>query len=316
MLTKLTAKQIKLMYEIKQEWIDRFNSLEFDEEKSKEFIDFLYKLAGKEKPIKIILDSPLALQFANNMFTESQVGSQVRSQVWSQVESQEDLTYFNESMYGRCDDAGWVSFYDFFDRLGLLKSEEFSKYKNYLKGGLFSCILQDKIAFLSRPPVFLKRDDKGNMHNTEDYAIYFKDGYGLNFVYGVYFNPEDFDKLVNGKKATGKQIMQVKNAEQKTALIKVYGYETIISSLKNVSVIDMYKKLSAQTGKETVCELIEFDINERVRARVLKVEDHSVHKVTFLGVPMESNTDTCLKALAWSFGVSEDEYGKAMVIES
>ena len=81
MKTKLTPKEIDLMQEVKSEWIDRFNSLEFDEKKAKDLMDELYTMAGYEKPIKVILDSPLALQYACNMLQKGFKLSQVKSQV-------------------------------------------------------------------------------------------------------------------------------------------------------------------------------------------------------------------------------------------
>jgi len=67
LLIELTAEQKKLMEEVRNEWINRFNSLEFDEEKAKELMDFLYSFIEFKPKFKLILDSPLALQIACNI---------------------------------------------------------------------------------------------------------------------------------------------------------------------------------------------------------------------------------------------------------
>ena len=152
------------------------------------------------------------------------------------------------------------------------------------------------------------------MHSTEDYAIMFKDGFGLHYVHGVFFNKEDFEKYVKGKKATGQQIIAVKNTEQKAVLIKIYGYEKVLSDLPNLKVLDIYEKVSKITGKNTKCELMEFDLTKTLKHKILKVEDHSTHKITFLGMPRQIKT--CLEGLAWSFDVKEGDYAKLVQMES
>ena len=93
-LTRLTPAQQRLLVEVRQDWIDRFNSLEFDEAASRAFVAFLYRLAGHPAPVTVVLDSPLALQVAANLLAgkrgqvSNQVESQVSGQVWDQVESQ------------------------------------------------------------------------------------------------------------------------------------------------------------------------------------------------------------------------------------
>lgn len=307
MLDKLTPKQVKLIKEVRDEWINRFNSLEFDEDKSRDFVDFLYGLSGNKRPIKVILDSPLALQIACNMDKNSQVESQLRSQVRSQVGSQvrsqvesQNLKYFYESYYGRCDDAVWISFYDFFERIGIIEHKLFRELKDYIKCGLFCFIAQENIAYISKPPEFLKRDEKGRMHCIDDYAIYFKDGFGLHYVHGVYFSPELFDRFFMKKVFDGKEIMNLKNTEQKAVLIQEYGYEKIINEIKDKKIIETIKVRNPLRNKDMEYQLIDFKI-DNIHARFVKVEDFSTGKITCLGVPVQKSTETCKGAISWTF---------------
>jgi len=46
------------------------------------------------------------------------------------------------------------------------------------------------------------------------------------------------------------------------------------------------------------------------------VEDHSVHKKTFLNVPIQDDTDSTMGAIAWTFSMPKEEYISKMVMES
>ena len=346
------------MKEVRDEWINRFNSLEFDEQKSKDFVDFLYELSGNKKPIKVVLGSPFALQIACSMNKKSQVESQVESQVWSQVGSQvllqvrsqvksqvllqvrsqvrlqvksqvwsqvgsqvesqvqtKDKEFFLEASYGRCDDAAWVSFFDFFEKIGILKNKLFSKYKELLKGGLFCFIAQKDIAYLSKPPIFLGRDENGAMHCLDDYAVAFTDGWGLHYVHGVYFSKDLFQKAFQNKTITAEEILQLENAEQKAVIMKEFGYEKIINSLKEKKIIDAQTKFFNRGNKEVEYQLIEIPVGN-LKAKFLKVEwwGKGIKRQTVLGVPPESKD--AISAVAWTCYKTKKEYEKEMLMEA
>jgi hypothetical protein len=108
MLEKLNEEQEKQIEIIRNKWIDRaLNSNgEYNEKNLKDGIDWLYSLVNLPPPkFKIIVNSPLAAQFAFNFITEifkilkdkelkvndqinDQVTSQVRNQIWDQVNNQ------------------------------------------------------------------------------------------------------------------------------------------------------------------------------------------------------------------------------------
>src|SRR3972149_11923506 len=88
MITKLSKKQEKLIPIYQKKWLDQFHSLSFDENKAKDFVDWLYALIDKKPPIKIVLDSPLAVQLAVNILKKTNFNSQLNSQLDSQLDSQ------------------------------------------------------------------------------------------------------------------------------------------------------------------------------------------------------------------------------------
>ena len=63
----------------------------------------------------------------------------MRRQVSDQVRG-EQLEYFPFSYYANITDFGWLSFYDFFQSIGILKHDDFEK---YIK--IFDCNIYDMI---------------------------------------------------------------------------------------------------------------------------------------------------------------------------
>jgi len=236
---------------------------------------------------------------------ESQVWDQVRRQVRSQVESQE-TKYYEISYYGDVWSYGWVSFYDFFNRIGIVSHKLFDEFVKKLKANIIYMIQLSGVCIISRMPTHIDRDENGRPHSMERPAIEFKDGYSQHYVGGVFFNPELFNNAFIDCSLTAKDILNITNAEQRVVLIKHYGYDFICDELGSKT-IDSYDGISQVTGKPVHYDLIDFEL-DGTNHRFVKVEDHSVHKVVTLGVPVEDGTETCLGAIAWTFGMTEEEY--------
>jgi len=177
---------------------------------------------------------------------ENQVRNQVASQVWNQVENQVEnqvwnqarnrvrsqiwgkgLNYFNFGYFADYSDFGWVSFYDFFSQIGILKNKEFNQYKKLIDTGIFATIQMDKLCIVSSMPTKICRSGI-KLHNPDGYAVEFADGYGQHYLYGVYFSPEDFEKV---KTMTTKEALNIKNIEQRMAILKLFGAEKILNEI-------------------------------------------------------------------------------------
>ena len=324
MKTYLTEEEQKLMEVVREEWINHFNSLYFDEEKCIKLVNKLYEIGRLPHPKIIMLDSPLALQIACNLQNQvksqvwtqvksqvrSRVESQVKSQVWSRVESQvwsQVGRYYLEAYYGRADDLGWIAWLDYWERIGIHHNKLFLELKELFKCGIFTSIQFDKICLVSKPPVFLNRDQMGRMHCENDYAIYFNDGFGLHYIHGVYFEPELFERSFKKKSISAEEILSLKNAEQKSALIQVYKFDYIFTSLKEKEKIHEHRSFqNKDKNKPLHYELFEFKIGNVIQ-RVVKVQWWEKERLreTVLGVPRETGTSTCMSAIAWTFGIDD-----------
>ena len=273
MLTKLTKAQEALMPKKVDEWVNfaLFSGDEVDQKACYDGIDFIYKLSGLKKPIKIIVDSPLAVQFAipyakalldalgkgvkgsqvhsqvdSQVYSQvcsqvdSQVGSQVRSQVRSQVYSQ---VYSQVgSQVGSPETfaydtmawyAGWCAWIDFFKDLGIVNFDKWDEYVKYMKSGQFMGVYLDGLAVVCRRPQSVHRDEQLNLHSDSAPAIEWRDGYKLWFLKGEAFDEELWTKITT-KTITASEVMKISDVDKRTIAISMLSPKEMLKQLKAV----------------------------------------------------------------------------------
>jgi len=188
----------------------------------------------------------------------SQVGSQVESQVWSQVGSQvgsEKIKYIDFASYGRYWDYGWVSFYSFFEDIGVVKNEDFTKFKNLLSSGVYDMIQLDGVCLVSQLPKVVKRNSQNMLHSDKSPACEFRDGYKLYYLNGVHF-PEELFKKVTNKEMSAKEILEIKDVDQRTQAMRFMPEEDMIKGLKG-ELLDEINKLDID-GNQVNYKLYKF----------------------------------------------------------
>ncbi|MEK6879324.1 MAG: hypothetical protein AABY22_06935, partial [Nanoarchaeota archaeon] len=181
----------------------------------------------------------------------------------------------------------------------------FEEYLDLGNSNIDFLITFEGIAFISKPPIFTGWDNKNRMHCINDYAVYYKDGYGQHYIHGVYFEPKLFDKFFKTKNYTSKEIMILNNTEQKTALIQELGFNSIMGEIKNKKFLDKSLKYwNNDKNKPVEYELFEFELSSNLIQRCLKVEwwEKGIKRQTVLGIPREKQTETCEGARAWTYG--------------
>jgi hypothetical protein len=172
---------------------------------------------------------------------ESQVGSQVRSQVvsqvWSQVGAQvrsqvrsQKIQYEPFAGYGSISDYGWVSFYDFFAEIGVVKNSDFEQFKSLLLSGIYDMIQLDGFCIVSNLPTKILRDEAGRLHNLNGPAIEFKDGYAQYYIHGRAIDDDIFNRAVSGQ-LTREEFISEKNDEIRSAYFELLGSERLMTLL-------------------------------------------------------------------------------------
>jgi len=204
--------------------------------------------------------------------------------------------------------------YDFFKTIDAVKQSH--DFDLLLKSGIVYYFLPFKrTCYVSKPPKFVRlNEDDTRLHSHSGKAVEFEDGFGYYFANGIDFDEELFTKAFVDSSMTPEEILNHRNAEQKVEIIKHYGYDYLIQAT-NAKLLDTYEGTSWVTGKPVKYELYEFDMRlgrGPGTFRFVKVEDHTTHKVVTLGVPATPDCDTCIKAIAWTFEMGEDEYKPLM----
>ena len=156
-----------------------------------------------------------------------------------------------------------------------------------------------ELCLISKPPTKICRDNQNNLHSTTGYAVEFADGYGQHYLWGVYFSPETFQKYIVNK-ASVKEVFALENQEQRAAIIKHIGYETLLAELPKL------KKLDYNADHKAT--LYQFEFDSQSHPQFLMLEDFSSTRRYFIGV-----VDTCktaLEALASSFQTPAETYAQ------
>ena len=260
-LESLTPEQEAKMFEVRDFWLDYINSCKnsTDREQVKIGVDWLYKLAGKEAPVVIYIQSPIGCQLAVAYLKEffklmqedkkllSNVRSNVRSNVLSNVLSNVGSNvpeYESFCSYGSIGDYGWVSFYDFFTQIGVVNNKDFNSFKHILTSGVYDMIQLEGFCIVCDMPSTLLRNATQQLHSVDTMAISFKDGYGQYYINGRSI-PDKYFHSISDKSFTMEDFINESNEEVKSVCIAMmqekYGDEYLVDFFRqNLMEVDTY----------------------------------------------------------------------------
>jgi hypothetical protein len=233
----------------------------------------------------------------------AQVWAQVRAQVEDQVEDQvrdQPIEFERFAYYGNVTDYGWVSFYDFFTRIGIINHEGFNSFKKLLLTGVYDMIQLNGFCIVSRMPTHISRNNNNRLHGEGMPAINFADGYE-----GHYWNGVRVEKqwVENPDSVTRETIITEKNAERRRCIREIIGTK------KYASLLDLVEIDRDHVNNQDVIlyRTAEPDdlINEHIH--YVKVICHSTMREYFLCIPKEAATNAW-GAVAWTFGKNKKEY--------
>jgi hypothetical protein len=223
------------------------------------------------------------------------------------------LSFFSEQYSGLNNWSGWIAFYDYFERLGIIKSKEFDRYKDYLKSGIWSADYFDKYVIISRLPTKVIRDQNGRLHSFTEPAVQWADHLDNHFIHGVGFPAEIWSSIVK-KTISAKEAASLPNLAQRTIACQTIGYDTVLAEL-GAKLIDEKTRIMPN-GKDLCYKLYRINLKDDtayvidgyklVSAKFIKVECPSTGRETLLRVP--PNITKAMAAIAWTFGLEPHEY--------
>ena len=178
------------------------------------------------------------------------VKDSVMDSVWDSVRDSvnEYSSYIDLSNYG------WVSFYDFFEKINLLDNFNFKQYKKLIRSNVFNAYEYENYVFAIQPPVYIETNLAGRLHSTTQAAVQFRDGSEYYFINGRSIPAW----IVNDKSSiTKKRFMKETDADIKGAIYESIGQQGMLDLL-GAKVVDRREIVHANGDREVV-ELLKTD---------------------------------------------------------
>jgi hypothetical protein len=218
MLTELTPEMEKQMIETRDYWLDKFFSCKnrTNKEKAVECIAWLYSMINEPAPEVVFVDSPMACQLT----AQERTGTK---------------EFFEFPVYGNVWDYAWVSFYDFFEKIGIVKHDDFTKYKELMECNIYDMLQLQGLCIVSDMPTKISRDAQNRLHCDDGKAIEWADGYGQYYWRGVTV-PEKW--ILHPEEVTAEEVKGEENLELKRCLMEIVGPERYYEILGGVNIID------------------------------------------------------------------------------
>ncbi len=210
-LEKLTPKQEALCETVAEEYInDLTNATLPDSAAITKWLDVVYSLYERKRPERVeIVESPrAALKMASDLTGEKQA-------------------YLDDCGIG---DGGWVGFYDYFYRIGVLKGEECSDVlalRDFMRVA-WDTVLLDECAIVVQRPIALRLDDAGNLHSATGPCIEWSDGYKDYAWHGTWV-PERV--ILDPRSHSKQEYLSITNTEQRRALSEAAGWAWVAEVL-------------------------------------------------------------------------------------
>jgi hypothetical protein len=239
--------------------------------------------------------------------------SEIRSQLLFQEFNRPFPRDFIVCFLGLANWAGWLSFFDYFRRIGVINDDKnFNMFRDMIRAGIWASCYYEHRVLVCRLPIKVSKDEQGKLHSITGPAVQWRDGLDQYFLHGVNFGENlhndmsepDLWKNVVSKNLSFKEIVGISNIEQRYAALKLYGAEKLLQEA-GAKRID-----KSERGNEL------YKIENLIRGRTLKLlkyKDHSTDRIYVSFVPYQYEKADA--AMAWKFQLSEGEY-KLLKIEA
>ena len=178
----------------------------------------------------------------------------VRASVWASVGDSVRDSVNEYSSYIDLSNYGWVSFYDFFEKINLLDNFNFKQYKKLIRSNVFNAYEYENYVFAIQPPVYIETNLAGRLHSTTQAAVQFRDGSEYYFINGRSIPAW----IVNDKSSiTKERFMKETDADIKGAIYESIGQQGMLDLL-GAKVVDRREIVHANGDREVV-ELLKTD---------------------------------------------------------
>ncbi len=210
---------------------------------------------------------------------------------------------------GLLEDIGFALRAEFFLRINLISSDKAQRYLSFLKKGVLHCFCTTTMVVALPKPRDCLVDDRHLLHSVDQPALTWYDGTRQFFIHGVLFDQPTWG-AVTRRAIPPKGLLQLRDGEQRAVAIRHYGYEAFLSEL-GAKIIDESDVNDPWNGRDLHYEVLQIDLRddpEIAPARFVRVQSPSSGKSAVIRVDPGRDTKTVKGALAWTFGLSPEDY--------
>ena len=207
--------------------------------------------------------------------------------------------------------GGWywgVSFVNFFFDVCKLKlskdiMERTTAYRKVCESVNYIWPNKDFVIVCARPTKIL-RNAQGRLHNIKGKAIEYPDGWGIYAINGVRFDEKLFKTIIS-ENVTAKDILSIKDIDQRTQAMRFLSPEEMVKELKG-KLLDEYNKFDIETNPVNY-KLYKFPKGEIFSedAYYCLFDCPSTRKRHMEGVEVSK---TVPQAMSWAEEISEEEW--------
>ena len=335
MITELTPEQEAYCQVVRDEFINLALNTNEDINKPvcEEYIKLVYSLdddSTKEKrdALKFIyVQSPFEVQEYLNLYASALTLKKSPDDKFDEEtidHAKKNSRYYSLSYYTSVSNYTWISFFKYFERIGVLKNELFKNYSDlFIKANIYEWAKLEDRAIVCRKPLYIKRDEQGRLHSTNTPAVEWINGDKHYFVKGI----EVPDSWIEDK-VTLEDIKTASNAELRRIAMELYGYKEYVIDIgaKKVSSdewgelyrveIEEDEPITMVSVLNSTCEPYEqMGLEQREEFKATEIAQRGAwFKRYLLRVPPE--TKTPLEGLAWSHNLTPEEYAKNLLLET
>jgi len=287
-LEALTQEQINKFPVYVEKWLkiglNTTNPL--NKPKIEECLNEVYKTAGLTSP-------------KDFMYLQSPLQGCIEANKLCKLNDIKDQIY--QAGYG-LQDAGWLSFYDFFINECFEVVKNINQIKPLIKlASLCGWWWPFKnLVIVTENPIFISLKN-GVLHNDNEMAIKYSDGFGVYALNGIRM-PAHY-VITPSIELSVIDIMKESNVDIRRELLRKVGLTRFIKET-NAKILDT---LTIQLNHKSSCvyQLLDVNLGNNINARVLKMDNPSIDAVHVEGV--EDNCETIKEALAWRNGFEKYE---------
>lgn len=337
MITELTPEQEAYCSVVRDEFIKLAldSNNEINKSACEDYIKLVYSLDDDSNEEKlnnlkfIYVNSPFEIQeylnlYASCLTLNKNIPDDNKFDKQTIKHAEKNSRYYSLSYYTSLSNYTWISFFKYFERIGVLQNDLFKRYSDlFIDSNIYEWAKLEDRAIVCRKPEYIKRDEQGRLHSINSPAVKWVNDDKHYFVKGIEV-PESWIE----KKVTLEDIKNSSNTELRRIAMELYGYKEYVIDIgaKKVSQDEWGELYEVEVPEDepivmvsvlnSTCEPYQsMGLEQREDFRNTELINRGAwYKRYLLRVP--PTIETPLEGLAWSHNLTKEEYSKNLLLET